>query len=103
MTKKLTHYDILQVCREASPSVIRAAFKVLSQKWHPDKNLESDKTAQQHYQVIKQAFDILSNPILRQNYDQELKEAKSRGSLHSKELLHHYTEQEKETHISVIV
>ena len=33
-----THYDTLMVSRNASPEVIRAAFKSLSQKYHPDKN-----------------------------------------------------------------
>ncbi|MCK4864372.1 MAG: J domain-containing protein [Gammaproteobacteria bacterium] len=103
MEKIITHYDILQVCHQASPSVIRAAFKALSQKWHPDKHPDLNKSTQQKYQNIKQAFDLLSNPKLRQEYDQQIKNKNSSPNKNSKELLNSYTFKEKKTRISVIV
>ena len=36
--KIATHYDNLQVARNASPEVIRAAYKSLTQRYHPDRN-----------------------------------------------------------------
>lgn len=38
MKKIHTHYDNLKVARIAPPEVIRAAYRTLSQKYHPDKN-----------------------------------------------------------------
>jgi len=38
MTQVHTHYDNLKVARDAPPEVIRAAYKTLSQKFHPDRN-----------------------------------------------------------------
>lgn len=38
MEKIHTHYDNLKVAREAPPEVIRAAYRALSQRYHPDRN-----------------------------------------------------------------
>ncbi|MCS6804710.1 MAG: DnaJ domain-containing protein, partial [Blastocatellia bacterium] len=38
MPKLHTHYDNLKVARNAPPEVIRAAYKTLSQRFHPDRN-----------------------------------------------------------------
>ena len=38
MTSLSTHYDNLQVARNASPEVIKAAYRSLSQKHHPDRH-----------------------------------------------------------------
>jgi DnaJ-class molecular chaperone len=37
-----THYDNLKVSRDAPDFVIRAAYKTLTQKYHPDKNPSAD-------------------------------------------------------------
>ena len=55
------------------------------------------------YQNIKQAFDVLSNPKLRQEYNQQIKNKNNSSNKNSKELLNSYTFKEKKTHISVIV
>lgn len=64
-----THYDNLQVTRTASPEVIRGAYKYLSQKWHPDKNPHNIRESEQVLKVINRAYEVLSNPQLRQEYD----------------------------------
>lgn len=71
MAKISTYYDILQVSPQASTSVIRAAFKALSQKWHPDKHPNNPEIANKKFHVIKLAYDVLSNPRLREQYDQQ--------------------------------
>lgn len=106
MKNIITHYDHLQVCRKASSSVIRAAFKALSQKWHPDKHQGTNKVAQLKYKNIKQAYDVLSNPESRQEYDrlintQEIEKVISDKK--SKRLLDYYNSKEKKVNISVIV
>ena len=45
MAKIHTHYDNLKVSRGAPQEVIRAAYKALSQKYHPDKNPGEEKAA----------------------------------------------------------
>lgn len=66
-------YDILNVSRSAPPEVIRAAYKTLSQKYHPDKFAfasATDKTfANNMMMQLNQAYQILSDPIQRREYD----------------------------------
>lgn len=70
MQKLHTHYDTLKVSKEAPPEVIRAAFKSLSQKYHPDRNSHPD--AIRIMQSINDAYATLSNPIKRAEYDKWL-------------------------------
>lgn len=64
-----THYDNLQVSRTASDAVIRAAYKSLSQKYHPDKN-PKDTRAEHIMKTINEAYDVLSNPERRRLHDE---------------------------------
>jgi hypothetical protein len=64
-----THYDNLQVSRNASDRVIRAAYKSLSQQWHPDKNLDNLEEAERISKIINEAYRVLSDPILRKEHD----------------------------------
>jgi len=63
-------YEILQVHPEASPEVIKAAYKSLSTKYHPDKDKSAD--AAQRFAEIQNAFNILSEPDRRRQYDANL-------------------------------
>ncbi len=63
-----THYDSLQVSRTAPLEVIRAAYKILAQKYHPDRN-QGDAEANRLMQVINVAYEVLSDPIKRAEYD----------------------------------
>jgi len=75
-----THYDVLRVTRDAPPEVIRAAYKALSQKWHPDRNPSPDASAVM--QALNTAYAVLSNPSKRADYDRSLHAAGS-GSAES--------------------
>lgn len=68
MTKIRTHYDNLKVARDAPDAVIRAAYKVLSQKYHPDKN-PRDPRAAAIMSVINQSYQVLSDPVRRRAHD----------------------------------
>lgn len=61
----MTHYDILQVARDASPEVIEASWKALLKKFHPDKSRGNAEKAV----LVNQAHDILSDPKMRKEYD----------------------------------
>jgi DnaJ domain len=65
-----THYDNLKVTRGAPAEVIRAAYKALSQRYHPDKNPSPD--AQRIMRIINEAYTVLGDPDRRMAYDREL-------------------------------
>ena len=69
MPKVRTHYDNLKVARDAPPEVIRAAYKSLSQKYHPDRN-PGDPTASRTMAIINAAYRVLSDPDLRRKHDE---------------------------------
>ncbi len=68
MAQLHTHYDNLKVARNAPPEVIRAAYKTLSQKYHPDRNPNSAE-AIRIIQIINVAYEVLSDPVRRQEHD----------------------------------
>jgi DnaJ-class molecular chaperone len=65
-----THYDILRVTRDAPPEVIRAAYKALSQTWHPDKNPSAE--AADFMRSLNVAYSVLSDATKRTQYDRTL-------------------------------
>lgn len=67
-----SHYDSLQVSWDASDDVIRAAYKALSQRWHPDRNPANRSEAEQIMTRINIAYAVLSDPRRRAQYDSEL-------------------------------
>ena len=69
MAKIHTHYDNLKVARMAPQEVIRAAYKALSQKYHPDKN-PGDEKAARIMAILNSAYTILSDPIRRREHDE---------------------------------
>ena len=73
MKKIRTHYDNLQVSKLATDIVIRAAFRSLSQKHHPDKNLDNVQNAVRAMKIINEAYAVLSNPKLRKEHDEWIK------------------------------
>jgi curved DNA-binding protein CbpA len=68
MSKLHTHYDNLKVARDAPPEVIRAAYKTLCNKFHPDRHDGSEK-ATHTFQLINTAYEVLSNPASRLHHD----------------------------------
>ncbi len=62
------YYQILRISHRASPPEIKRAYRRLAVLFHPDKN-RSDQAAAL-FQEINEAHRILSDPILREQYDQ---------------------------------
>ncbi len=69
MAKIHTHYDNLKVARMAPPEVIRAAYKALSQKYHPDKN-PGDEKAARIMAILNTAYSTLSDEQRRKEHDE---------------------------------
>ncbi|WP_020653735.1 J domain-containing protein [Massilia niastensis] len=69
MAKIHTHYDNLKVSRHAPQEVIRAAYKALSQKYHPDKN-PGDEKAARIMAIVNTAYNTLSDPLRRKEHDE---------------------------------
>lgn len=63
-----THYDNLRVVRTAPPEIIRAAYKVLSQKYHPDRNADNPDAARV-MAIINRSYEILSDAKKRNEHD----------------------------------
>lgn len=77
MERIATHYDNLKVARNAPPEVIRAAYKTLVQKYHPDKN--SDPDAPRIMKLLNQAYAILSDPDARAAHDEWIASTEQRA------------------------
>ncbi len=71
-----THYDNLKVTRNAPPEVIRAAYKTLCQKFHPDRNPDN-KSAEKTFLIIRSAYETLSDPERRKRHDEWIASAES--------------------------
>lgn len=70
MAKLTTHYDSLNVSRNAPASVIKAAYKALSQYYHPDKYAGEHEEALRIIKVINGAYAVLSDVAKRAMHDQ---------------------------------
>lgn len=67
---KRNYYAVLRVGFDASEAMIKKAYKAAALKWHPDKNPEENEEAGQMFKDIQEAFNVLSEPQLRREYDQ---------------------------------
>lgn len=68
----MDHYETLEVSRNASPEVIRAAYKSLMQRLHPDKHPQGETSAGRAAQIAA-AYEVLSSPERRAAYDLALR------------------------------
>ena len=64
-------YEVLGVANDASESDIKKAYRTLSLKYHPDRN--PNEEAKSIFQSINEAYETLSDPAKRNQYDMELR------------------------------
>ncbi|KAL6936522.1 hypothetical protein ACO0R3_000119 [Hanseniaspora guilliermondii] len=73
--KDTYYYDILEISPNANLKEIRKAYKIQSIKTHPDKNRENAEEAILKFQLVSEAYQVLSDESLRLKYDQIGREA----------------------------
>ncbi|HVX06600.1 molecular chaperone DnaJ [Humibacter sp.] len=61
------HYEVLGVARDASPDEIKKAYRRLARELHPDVNPSPE--ASERFKLVTHAYDVLSDPQQRQQYD----------------------------------
>lgn len=64
------YYKILNIEKTATKEEIKKAYRKLSIKWHPDKNLDDTENATKKFKEITEAYEILSDEEKRSIYDQ---------------------------------
>jgi hypothetical protein len=67
-----TLYDELGLTPSATNEEIHSAYRKLVRQFHPDRNAGFEKQAKERFQRIQHAFDVLSNPVTREKYDETL-------------------------------
>ena len=67
-TTKRCYYETLEVERTADESKLKAAFRKLAMKWHPDKN-PGDASSEVRFKEINEAYEILKDGDKRAAYD----------------------------------
>lgn len=72
------YYEILEVNEKASDEVIEKAYKVLVKRYHPDLNASNKQYAERKIKEINEAYDILTDKFLRNQYDLELEKEKNK-------------------------
>ncbi len=69
MAGKRCYYEVLGVERNADASRLKAQYRKIALKYHPDRN-PGDKAAEDKFKEAAEAYEVLSNPEKRQIYDQ---------------------------------
>jgi molecular chaperone DnaJ len=67
--ERLDLYRVLEVSKGASQDEIRRSYRRLARKYHPDAN-PGDKQAEDRFKEIQHAYEVLSNPEKRREYDE---------------------------------
>lgn len=63
------YYEILNVSQDATDEELKKSYRKLALLWHPDKNLDKVEEAKEQFQLVQQAYEVLSDPQERAWYD----------------------------------
>ncbi len=99
------HYRILEVEPSATLPEIKRAYRRLAQQYHPDKTLQDPYAASQ-FAAIKEAYEVLTNPVKKEKYlqqrwfDQTMGREKSRAIITPHSVLKEVMELERQVSLS---
>lgn len=73
MGQQKDYYQILGVSKDASADDVKRAYRKAAMRWHPDhqqgKSDAEKKEAEEKFKLVNEAYEVLSNPEKRQQYD----------------------------------
>ncbi|MCE5287012.1 MAG: molecular chaperone DnaJ [Pelosinus sp.] len=67
---KRDYYEVLGVAKTATDDELKKAFRKLARKYHPDVNRDNPQEAEAKFKEINEAYEVLSSPERRAQYDQ---------------------------------
>jgi molecular chaperone DnaJ len=78
-----TYYEILGVTNKATPEEIKKSYRTLAKSLHPD-NQKGDKVSEERFKEVAMAYEVLSNPVKKTEYDSGLSSSNYRSSQNTK-------------------
>ena len=69
MAEKRDYYEVLGLQKDASDDEIKKAYRKLAKEYHPDLH-PGDKTCEEKFKEIGEAYEVLSDPDKKAKYDQ---------------------------------
>jgi len=77
----MNYYEILEIKEDASIEVVKAAYKALVKKYHPDANSNDNQDQERNINSINEAYEVLSDESKRKEYDEKLLRLKREHTL----------------------
>ena len=68
-SQKRDYYEVLGISKDATEKDIKKAYRKLAFKYHPDKNPDNKKEAEEKFKEVNEAYSVLSDPEKRRQYD----------------------------------
>lgn len=81
---QLNYYDVLEVSETASVEVIKAAYRALSKRYHPDTQNRDSLPKNIDMTLINEAYEVLSDEQKRKKYDETIRSQKTFSSQYQK-------------------
>ncbi|NWS02430.1 DNJB8 protein, partial [Motacilla alba] len=72
------YYKVLGLQKNASQEDIKKSYHKMALKWHPDKNPKNKEEAEKKFKELVEAYEILSDPQKRSDYDKSVEESRAR-------------------------
>lgn len=70
MSEKRDYYEVLGISKGASEAEIKKAYRKMAMKYHPDRNQDNPKAAEDKMKEVNEAYDVLKDPQKKAAYDQ---------------------------------
>ena len=73
------YYKLLKIAHSADLNTIKKAYRQLAMQYHPDKHGD-DQSTHFYFREIQEAYEVLSNPVKRENYHYQIWLEKAQGN-----------------------